>query len=196
VRPQVGEGGTVRMTVFQENSSVDEASKTDANGPTTNKSTIETTVVVDDGQTLVLGGLLKDQYSNGATQVPLLGDIPWIGNLFKNRSRSRNKTNLMVFLRPVVMRTQEASNVVTLDRYDFMRTKQINLAPEKSVILPINEVPVLDPLRLSNELTMPSVKQPLDDPNAPAPTVVMPADSGFAPKLTPTVPAQQPATGK
>jgi general secretion pathway protein D len=188
VKPQVGEGGTVRMTVFQENSSVDEASKTDVNGPTTNKSTIETTVVIDDGQTLVLGGLLKDQYSNGTTQVPLLGDIPWLGNLFKNRSRSRNKTNLMVFLRPIVMRSQEASNAVTLDRYDYMRNAQQNLTPERSFILPINDVPQLDPLKLSNSLSMPTVRQPLDDPNAPVPTVVMPAESGFAPKLTPVKP--------
>ncbi|MFX8844722.1 type II secretion system protein GspD, partial [Acinetobacter baumannii] len=82
--------------------SVDASSKTNSTGLTTNKSSIETTVVIDDGATLVLGGLLKDEFSNGDSQVPLLGDIPVLGNLFKSRSRSRNKTNLMVFLRPVV----------------------------------------------------------------------------------------------
>src|SRR3989344_2425577 len=100
VRPQVGEGGTVRMTVFQENSSVDASSRTNAQGLTTNKSSIETPVVIDNGTTLVLGGLLKDEFSNGDSKVPLLGDIPVLGNLFKSRSRSRSKTNLMVFLRP------------------------------------------------------------------------------------------------
>lgn len=186
VRPQVGEGGTVRMTVFQENSSVDASSKTNTTGLTTNKSSIETTVVIDDGATLVLGGLLKDEFSNGDSQVPLLGDIPVLGNLFKSRSRSRNKTNLMVFLRPVVIRNQDDANVMTSDRYDYMRQRQLNSQPESSVVLnKVNAAPVLDPLKLSNQLTMPSVKQALDDPNAPAPTVLMPGTSGYAPKLAP-----------
>ncbi|MDE2401237.1 MAG: type II secretion system secretin GspD [Burkholderiales bacterium] len=191
VKPQVGEGGTVRMTVYQENSSIDPATKTASNGPSTNKSSIETTVVIDDGDTLVLGGLLKDEYSDGDTQVPLLGDIPVLGNLFKSRSRSRNKTNLMVFLRPVVMRTEDASNAVTLDRYDYMRQAQAATVPERSVVLPINEVPKLDPLKLSKDLSMPSVRQPLDDPNAPQPTVVMPAKSGYTPRLMPDQPQPQ-----
>jgi general secretion pathway protein D len=175
VRPQVGEGGTVRMTVFQENSSVDAASKGDTQGLTTNKSSIETTVVIDNGTTLVLGGLLKDEYSNGNSQVPLLGDIPVLGNLFKSRSRSRNKTNLMVFLRPVVIRDQEASNAVTLDRYEFMRQKQINSQPEGGGVLgKVNGAPQMEPWKLSNDMVPPSVRQPLDDPNAAEPTVVMP----------------------
>jgi general secretion pathway protein D len=186
VRPQVGEGGTVRMTVFQEKSDVDASSKSNPQGLTTNKSSIETTVVIDDGATLVLGGLLKDEFSNGDSQVPLLGDIPVLGNLFKSRSRSRNKTNLMVFLRPVVIRNQDDANVMTSDRYDYMRQRQLNSQPESSVVLnKVNAAPVLDPLKLSNQLTMPPVKQPLDDPNAPAPTVLMPGASGYAPKLAP-----------
>ena len=71
------------MTVYQENSSVDATSKGVIQGLTTNKSSIETTVVIDDGQTLVLGGLLSDAYSDGDSQVPVLGDIPVLGNLFK-----------------------------------------------------------------------------------------------------------------
>ncbi|MBA4109176.1 MAG: type II secretion system protein GspD [Leptothrix sp. (in: Bacteria)] len=194
VRPQVGEGGTVRMTVFQEDSAVKPGADS-GTGPTTTKSSIETTVVIDDGQVLVLGGLLKDDYQDNDNKVPLLGDIPYLGNLFKSQSRARKKTNLMVFLRPIVMRSQEAANAFTLDRYDYMRNKQIESTPQQSTTMRINDVPVLDPLKLSNQLTMPSVRQPLDDPNAPAPTVVMPADSGFAPKMTPVVPAQ-PATEK
>ncbi|MFZ5525063.1 MAG: type II secretion system secretin GspD [Pseudomonadota bacterium] len=194
VRPQVGEGGVVRMTVFQENSSVDSATVNASNGPTTNKSSIETTVVIDDGATLVLAGLLKDEYSNADSQVPLLGDIPYLGNLFKSRSRERKKTNLMVFLRPVVMRTEEATNAVTLDRYDFMRQRQLAGQPN-SWPLPINSAPVLDPLKLSNDLTAPSVRQPLDEPGAPEPTVVMPPNSGYAPRLAPStaVPVAPPA---
>jgi general secretion pathway protein D len=183
VKPQVGEGGTVRMTVFQEKSDVESTSS--AQGPTTTKSSIETTVVIDDGQTLVLGGLLKDSYSGDDSQVPGLGDIPVIGNLFKTRSRTRAKTNLMVFLRPVVMRSQDASNQITMDRYDYMRQRQDETQPQPSALLKVNEAPTMDPFKISNQLSMPSVRQPLDDPNAPAPTVVMPADSGFAPKLAP-----------
>ncbi|RRS06206.1 type II secretion system protein GspD [Aquabacterium soli] len=185
VRPQVGEGGVVRMTVFQENSSVEAATVNAANGPTTNKSSIETTVVIDDGSTLVLAGLLKDEYSNSDSQVPLLGDIPYLGNLFKSRSRERKKSNLMVFLRPVVMRGEEATNAVTLDRYDYMRQRQLAGQPIPWA-LPINSAPMLDPLKLSNDLSPPSVRQPLDMPGAPEPTVVMPPNSGYAPRLAPS----------
>ena len=186
VRPQVGEGGTVRMTVFQEKSDVDASSRGNSQGLTTNKSSIETTVVIDDGATLVLGGLLQDDFSNNNSQVPLLGDIPVLGNLFKNSSRSRNKSNLMVFLRPVVIRNQDDSNALTMNRYDYMRQRQVDSQPEPNIVLnKVNAAPVLDPLKLSNQLTMPSVKQPLDDPNAPAPTVLMPGTSGYAPKLAP-----------
>ena len=183
VRPQVGEGGTVRMTVFQEKSDVVDTSS--SQGPTTAKSSIETTVVVDDGETLVLGGLLSDDVEDGDTKVPLLGDLPFIGNLFKSSNRSRKKSNLMVFLRPVVMRTQADSNSLTLDRYEYMRQRQAEVPSDKPIPVPLTEGPMLDPLKLSNKLSMPSVRQPLDDPNAPAPTVVMPADSGYAPKLVP-----------
>ncbi len=198
VRPQVGEGGTVRMTVYQEDSSVKPTAEASTNGPTTSKSSIETTVVVDDGQTLVLGGLLKESDEENASQVPLLGDIPVIGHLFKSTRRAKTKTNLMVFLRPVVLRNQEDSNRLTLDRYEFMRGAQEGLVGQQKQPMSFGEGPVLDPLKLSNKLTMPSVTQPLDEPGAPAPTVVMPADSGYAPKLAPqpAVPAGQAPAGQ
>ncbi|MFN4264620.1 MAG: type II secretion system secretin GspD [Aquabacterium sp.] len=185
VKPQVGEGGTVRLTVFQEKSDVESTSSTQ--GPTTTKSSIETTVVIDDGQTLILGGLLKDQYGNDDTQVPLLGDIPVLGNLFKSRARKRDKANLMVFLRPVVLRNQDAANDLTVDRYEFMRQRQVDIKPQRSIVLPINEAPVLDPLTESQAKPTPNVTQPLDDPKA-APTVVMPKDSGYGSKLAPQAP--------
>lgn len=185
VKPQVGDNGTVRMTVFQENSSVDESTKNSASGLTTNKSSIETTVVVDDGQTLVLGGLLKDAYNDGRSQVPILGDIPVLGNLFKSRSRERKKTNLMVFLRPVVMRDQAASNQVTLDRYEYMQQRLADTKPEPSLLMPVNEAAEMPSLKLSNGVDMPSMRQPLDDPKAPQPTVVVPPGSAYLPKTAP-----------
>ena len=128
IRSQIGENGTVRMQVFQESSSVVPGATTSA-GPTTDKSSIETTVVVDDGQIIVLGGLLKDEATDGDDRVPGLGNVPVLGALFRSESRRRVKSNLMVFLRPVVMRTQAAADSVTLDRYESIRAQQVQGMP-------------------------------------------------------------------
>ena len=189
VRPQVGDGGTVRMTIFQEDARVNAATATATNGPTTSKSSIETSVVVDDGQVLVLGGLMKDEFGDGESKVPLLGDLPVLGHLFKTQQRSRIKSNLMVFLRPVVMRSQDDANALTLDRYEYMRQRQMSSKPQESTLLPINEVPVLDPLKLSTRMTLPSTQQPLDDPSTPVTNVLMPPGTGYVPKLVAEPPA-------
>ncbi|WP_310384611.1 type II secretion system secretin GspD [Roseateles sp.] len=144
IRSQIGENGTVRMTVFQENSSV--VPGTSSLGPTTDKASIETTVVVDDGQMIVLGGLLKDEYSDGDDKVPGLGNLPLIGSLFKSEKRSRIKTNLMVFLRPVVMRDQITADQLTLDRYESIRATQQMSQPAPSWVLPDTGVPMLPPV--------------------------------------------------
>ena len=144
IRSQIGENGTVRMTVFQENSAV--VPGTSSLGPTTDKASIETTVVVDDGQTIVLGGLLKDEYSDGDDKVPGLGNLPLIGALFKSENRKRVKTNLMVFLRPVVMRNQQSADQLTLDRYESIRAVQQQSQPAQSWVLPDTGVPVLPSL--------------------------------------------------
>jgi general secretion pathway protein D len=156
---------------------VDQASKTAPTGLITNKSSIETTVVIDDGSTLVLGGLLQDQVNDGVTKVPFLGDVPVVGNLFKTRSRERSKTNLMVFLRPVVIRDQAGSNNLTIDRYEYMQQRVIDTQPEKSVLMPFDDGPSMPSLKLSNDVIVPNVRQPLDDPKAPQPTVVLPASA-------------------
>ena len=124
VKPQISENGTVKMTIFQEVSSVQASSVNSTNGLITNKRTIESTVLVDDGAIVVLGGLLQDEYSGNEDKVPGLGDVPLFGNLFKSQSRSRKKTNLMVFLRPVVMRDGRETSNLALDRYDLMRAIQ------------------------------------------------------------------------
>ncbi len=144
IRSQIGESGTVRMTVYQENSSVVDGKSSSA-GPTTDKSSIETTVVVDDGQIIVLGGLMKDEYSDGEDKVPGLGSIPILGSLFKSENRKRIKTNLMVFLRPVVMRNQAAADQLTLDRYESIRALQQGSQPGQSLVLPNTGAPVLPP---------------------------------------------------
>ncbi|MBK6863140.1 MAG: type II secretion system secretin GspD [Ideonella sp.] len=144
IKPQIGEGGTIRLVIYQENSTVVPSSRTSPQGLTTDKSAIETTVVVDDGQIMVLGGLLKDEYGGGVSQVPFLGDLPVVGPLFRTDSRTRTKSNLMVFLRPMVLRTQDDANALTLDRYDLIRAQQATVGqPRQSIVMPINEAPVV-----------------------------------------------------
>lgn len=200
IKPQIGENGTVRMTIFQESSSVAQTTAvgTDNAGPTTNKRSIESTIVVDDGQIIVLGGLIEDSYTTNRSKVPLLGDIPYLGALFRSESRERKKTNLMVFLRPVVMRDQAASDRVSIDRYDFIRAQQQQAQPPQSTILRINESPVLPPIGPTpgtssgvprplgeaekSPVKPPVVQQPLSSAPPPAiPQSVVPAASGTEP---------------
>jgi general secretion pathway protein D len=147
VRPQINENGTVKLAIFQEVSNVDPATRTDINGPTTNKRSIESNVLVEDGSIVMLGGLLQDDYSRSNEKVPLAGDIPIIGNLFKSETRSRNKTNLMIFLRPVVIRDGAASEAFAYDRYDAIRAQQIAVQPESNLALRgVSEAPLLPEL--------------------------------------------------
>ncbi|MDH4392818.1 MAG: type II secretion system secretin GspD [Aquabacterium sp.] len=165
IKPQIGEGGVIRMTVFQENSSVVGGTLTNANGPTTNKNSLETTVVADDGQIMVLGGQMKEEYTDGENKVPMLGDVPMVGNLFKNSSRERKKSILLVFLRPVVLRDAQAANGLALDRYEVIRAQQQQGQPTQKTLMPINDSPVLPeapakgqggfPLLAPNTLTAP-----------------------------------------
>jgi general secretion pathway protein D len=146
VKPQISENGTVKLTIYQEVSSVLASTATQANGPTTNKRTIESNVLVDDGAVVVLGGLLQDEFSGNQEKLPGLGDIPLLGALFKNEARTRKKTNLMVFLRPVVVRDAASAQQLSNDRYEQMRSGQQNAQPEPSILVPINEAPVLPAL--------------------------------------------------
>jgi general secretion pathway protein D len=157
IKSQIGEGGTIRMQVYQENSSV-VAGITSTIGPTLDKSAIETTVVVDDGDMIVLGGLLKDEYTDGDDGVPGLSKIPVLGNLFSSKNRKRVKTNLMVFLRPVVLRSAEGANQLSLDRYESIRAIQQVNQPAKNLLLPDTGSPVL-----------PEAKQPQGPKTAPQP---------------------------
>src|ERR1700693_4969389 len=104
VTPQVSEGGGVKLKIFQEVSSVtQDKSIVQSADIITNKRSLESTVLVDDGQIVVLGGLIQDDQQAALDKVPLLGDIPYLGALFKYETRNRKRTNLMVFLRPVVL---------------------------------------------------------------------------------------------
>lgn len=146
VKPQISENGTIKMTIFQEVSSVQASSVNSATGLITNKRAIESTVLVDDGAIVVLGGLLQDEFAGNEDKVPGLGDVPVLGNLFKSNNRSRKKTNLMVFLRPVVLRDARATQSLSTDRYELMRAIQQEAQPAPSRVLPINDAPALPAL--------------------------------------------------
>jgi general secretion pathway protein D len=144
VRPQISEGGTVKMAIYQETSNVD--SQTNPAGIITNKRSIDTNVLVDDGQIIVLGGLIEDSTGDGTEKVPGLGDLPIIGNLFKYQNRNRTKRNLMVFLRPTIVRSNEQSVNVLSDRYDYIRGQEIKAQPEQKLVLPDLGGPVMPAL--------------------------------------------------
>ena len=147
VRPQINENGTVKLTLYQEVSNVDKSTLTNAYGPSTNKRSIESTVLVDDGSIVVLGGLLEDSYSLGEDKVPVLGDVPVVGNLFRSEKRQRQKSNLMVFLRPVVIRDNATSDALVQDRYEAIRALQQASQPApRAVLRGVGDAPVLPPL--------------------------------------------------
>lgn len=145
VKPQVAEGGTVKMQIYQEASSIQDT--TNAAGVITNKRSIESTVLVDDGQIIVLGGLIQDDVRDGMDKVPGFGDIPILGSLFKYETRKHVKTNLMVFLRPRVLRSATAAATLTGDRYDFIRNTQSLAAPGSHLFLPNTPAPLLPELK-------------------------------------------------
>ncbi|MBV2184266.1 MAG: type II secretion system secretin GspD [Rhizobium sp.] len=121
VKPQISEGGTVRLQLQQEASSVQETTQS---GPITNKRSIESTVLVDDGMTIALGGLMEDSIVKGEDKVPGLGDVPIIGGLFRYQTSTRAKKNLMVFLRPSIVRNAADSQRLSDDRYGDLQARQ------------------------------------------------------------------------
>jgi general secretion pathway protein D len=163
VKPQISENGSVKLVIFQEVSSVQASTVNAANGPTTNKRTIESTVLVEDGAIVVLGGLLQDDYAGNQDKVPGVSEVPFFGNLFKSEARSRKKTNLMVFLRPVVVRDAAATERLSLDRYDLMRAGVKDAQPAPNDMVPINEGPQLPAITLPVKPTAPAA------PLAPTP---------------------------
>ena len=133
IRPQISEGGTVKMAIYQETSSIQE---TTTSGLITNKRSLETHVLVNDGDIIVLGGLIEDTISDTVQKIPLLGDLPIFGRLFQFQSKARAKTNLMVFIRPTVLRTASESSALTADRYDYIGATNPDVSFEEYPILP------------------------------------------------------------
>ena len=178
VRPTINENGTVKLTLYQEVSKIAGGTLTNANGPSTSKRSIESSVLVDDGSVIVIGGLLEDSYELGQDKVPLMGDLPLVGALFRNENRTRKKTNLMVFLRPVVIRDNATSDALTMDRYESIRALQKNTQPAPSMMMrSVSDAPVLPPLPQQPGTQPGAAPAPLAPvaPPAPAPVRTEPA---------------------
>ena len=123
VRPQITEGGIIKLQIYQESSSVVASTASSTSGPTINKRSVQSLVLADDGQIIVLGGLMQDEYDNGNSKVPFLGNLPVIGSLFRTENKDRNKTDLMVFLRPVILRDNQTTSDISMNRYDAIRAE-------------------------------------------------------------------------
>ncbi len=142
IKPQINEGNAVQLEISQE---VENVVDTTAQGPTTTKRSVKTTVIVEDGQILVLGGLIDDTLNEGVQKIPGLGDIPVVGNLFRYRQTTKQKRNLMVFLHPVILRDAQSSTLSTSDKYSYIRAQQIAARQRGVALLPEVSTPLLTP---------------------------------------------------
>jgi general secretion pathway protein D len=156
VTPQINDGGTVKLAIRQEVSSIAGPVSSSFSDLILNKREIQTTVTVDDGQIIALGGLLDDNERRTLEKIPLLGDIPALGQLFRSRSKTRSKTNLMVFIRPTILRSEAEARALAERRYNYVRAQQRVLRPD--------EEPSIDQLVRDYMDTTP----PTSDPDAPA----------------------------
>jgi general secretion pathway protein D len=199
VTPHINEGNSVQLKIEQEDSSPG-AKLTDSADISTNKRSIKTTVLIEDGGVIVLGGLMSDTVTESEDRVPGLGAIPLIGNLFKSRSGSRQKKNLLVFIRPTIMRDAEATESTSEQKYDEVRQDQRSLHKGHITLLPGEKQPLIPSIPPGSGLPAPP---PADanaqgaTPNAPrlnpAPqSPVQQAPPLTAPQSTPLPPPSHP----
>jgi general secretion pathway protein D len=178
ITPQIS-GGLVQLKIELESSELSGTSG-DANSLITNKRTVNTNVLIEDGGIVVLGGLIRDSATRGEQRVPYLGRIPLIGELFKTRSRRRDKENLMVFIRPKILSDGVATAVATDAKYNFIRQLQQEAGSNPGEILPLipfNKDPELPPIPppsnapsvLPPESTVPPESKPEEKPSTPQP---------------------------
>jgi general secretion pathway protein D len=192
VTPHISEGDTIQLKIEQEDSSPG-AKLADSADISTNKRSIKTTILIEDGGIIVLGGLMQDTVTESEDRVPVLGAIPLLGNLFKSRSGSRQKSNLLVFLRPKILRDQAATEAVSAQKYNEIREEERTLHKGKITLLPGEKQPSI-PLIPNNQVQF---QKGTNTIVAPAPQPVpggqpVPA-SPVAPATQPAPPASQPA---
>ncbi|NOY61995.1 MAG: type II secretion system secretin GspD [Gammaproteobacteria bacterium] len=153
VKPQINEGNAVRLDIEQTIDSISPSSV--AVDTITNTRSIKTSVMVDDGKIVVLGGMLTDDLAENSQKVPLLGDIPLIGRLFRYDRSTKRKTNLLVFIHPVIMREGTLTTRISGNKYDYIRDKQLEIKNAGISLLPDDEAPLLSPLDHFLELPPP-----------------------------------------
>ena len=174
VKPQIGEGGSIKLFLRQEVSSIAGAVTNNSSDLILNKREIQTTMTVDDGQIMAIGGLLDDNERRTLEKVPVLGDIPLLGELFRSRSRSRGKTNLMVFIRPTILRTPEDARAIAERRYGYVRAQQLTANPD---VEPSIDELLRDYMGIAPPIPGGATVVPAGDPPPPVPQVVIPTTS-------------------
>ncbi|MGF6924070.1 type II secretion system secretin GspD [Paraburkholderia sp. 40] len=150
VKPQITDGGILKLQLYTEDSAIVNGTNnaaTNPAGPEFTKRSIQSTVLCDNGEIIVLGGLMQDNYQVSNSKVPLLGDIPWLGQLFRSEQKTRDKTNLMVFLRPVILADHDTTQAVTANRYDYVQGMQGAYRSDNN-IMKDHDDPVLPPMPL------------------------------------------------
>jgi general secretion pathway protein D len=187
VTPTINEGETVLLKLQVESSSL-AASSSGAVDLITNKNSITTSVLVRDGGTLILGGLIQDSVTNSESQVPILGSIPILGELFRTRNTEKTKTNFLIFLQPHILRTDDQAAEETEAKYNYIRNEQKNLNKDKKII-PFQPFAPADPLpSISQGRTKSGILSP--DANTAAPIGAPPAPPApSTPTTTPFEPA-------
>jgi len=197
ITPQINEGDAVMLKIEQEDSSVAQGTQ-GAVDLITNKRTVTTTVLVDDGGVVVLGGLITDTAREGENRVPILGSIPLIGELFKTRSGAKEKRNLMLFIRPTIIRDGAQAAIETNAKYNVVRNQQLQRRHGKVTLLPGERQPLLPPIEELSKYADPTAgakaPTPGTDPTKPTETVTAPAKENPPPQQPPQQPqsTQQP----
>jgi general secretion pathway protein D len=166
IKPQINEGNAIRMEITQEVSSIS-GSTVSASDLITNKRSVKTTVMVDDGQVLVLGGLMEDQLVESEQKVPLLGDIPLLGWLFRYQSNKKIKKDLMVFIHPRIVRDSGQGSALASEKYNYMRALQLNMREEGSRLMSSESAPLLPEMKELMQLP-PPYEEPMTLPALPA----------------------------
>ena len=189
VTPHINEGNSVQLKIEQEDSSPG-AKLTDSADISTNKRSIKTTVLIEDGGIIVLGGLMSDSVSQSEDRVPVLGAIPLLGNLFKSRSGSRLKKNLMVFIRPKILRDATATESTSESKYDEMRGEEKTLSKGHVTLLPGEKQPII-PMIPPGAVLPPPPPSGITNSGGATPNGAVPPPPG-APQAGGTSPAPNP----
>lgn len=145
VKPQINEGNSIKLEIEQEISSINNAASAGTSDIVTNKRTIKTVVMVEDGATIVLGGMIHEDLQQTEEKVPLLGDIPLLGALFRYNKTGKVKRNLMIFLRPVVLRDAAVSTQIASEKYNYFRAQQMEMKQKGVNLMDDEETPIMPP---------------------------------------------------